>query len=287
MKKYAKLLRVKHYLKNGLVFLPIIFNGSLFVKDKLISVILGFIVFSLLASVVYIINDIMDLENDRKHPTKCRRPIASGAIPVLSAKIIALLLLIAATTINICLSKNNLYIHAVLLLYVATNFWYSKGAKNVALLDIFILAIGYILRLYYGALIIDVEVSSWMYLTILTMSFYLGMGKRRNELKKTGDETRKVLKIYNEKFLDKNMYMCLTAAVLFYSLWCESMTQRLDSQLILCTVPLVFLICMRYSLLIEKGGEGDPIEVVTGDTAICLMVAGFVLAIGLILYLPK
>ena len=139
-----------------------------------------------------------------------------------------------------------------------------------------ILALGFLIRLLYGASIINVEVSPWLYLTIMSFSFYLGLGKRRNEIIKIGKETRGVLKYYNEEFLDKNMYMCLSISIVFYALW----TAFSDNYLLIWTVPLFILILMKYSLNIEKDSLGDPVDVVLNDK----ILIGLILVYGILLF---
>ena len=166
-----------------------------------------------------------------------------------------------------------------------TNTAYSFGAKNYALVDITILALGYVLRVYYGALLIHVPVSSWLFLTILSTAFFLGLGKRRNELETAKDlETREVLKKYTKNFLDKVLYMCLTLSIVFYSLWCAAMSQSEDGNLFLFTVPVVLLICMRYCMDIEGDSDGDPVEVVLSDKMLLCLIGVYALMIVLFLY---
>jgi decaprenyl-phosphate phosphoribosyltransferase len=284
MKSYLRLMRLKHYLKNGLIILPLIFSGNLFDYVELGRVLVGFIVFSLLASVIYIINDIHDVENDRKHPTKCKRPLASGEISIRNAIILLVILTLLASVSNYFIAEDQLLIWGTLLFYVGINVAYSAGIKNVALLDVFVLVLGYLVRVYYGALIIGVEVSSWLYLTVISMAFFLGLGKRRNEMGKQGTGARKVLKQYSVAFLDKNMYTCLGLTIMFYSLWCETMVRVLGNSLILSTVPLVIMICMRYSLIIEGNSAGDPVDVVFSDRIILLLIALYGIIIFTLLY---
>lgn len=280
MIKYLKLIRVKHWIKNFLIFLPLIFSKNINI-DNIKLVILGFISFSLASSAIYIINDIKDKEKDSKHPTKKNRPIASGAISVNNALLVMVILLLMTIGILIYLSLDNYFISLYIIGYVLLNIMYSMKLKNIPLLDVTILALGFLIRVLYGGALINVEVSSWLFLTVLSISFYLGLGKRRNELKvqeKVGN-TRNVLKYYNKEFLDKNMYMCLCMTIIFYSLWC----QDLNYEYIMWTVPLVILICMKYSLNIESNSSGDPVEVVFKDKV--LIVLGLVYALSLIIIL--
>lgn len=285
MIKYIKLIRIKHYIKNFLIFLPLIFSRNINATNILLSI-LGFISFSFASSIIYIVNDIRDKEKDKNHPTKKNRPIAAGTISITNALIVATLLLIITIAILIYLSTFNKFISIYIITYILINIMYSFGLKNIPLLDVFILALGFLIRVLYGGALINVEVSNWLFLTVLSISFYLGLGKRRNELiaqEKTGNTTRSVLKYYNKEFLDKNMYMCLSMTIIFYSLWC----QDLNSDYIMWTIPIVLLICMKYSLNIESNSSGDPVEVLLKDKILMLLVGIYAIAILLTLYVLR
>jgi len=279
MKKYLKLLRVKHYLKNVLVFAPLFFNRTLF-TSKSVNALIGFLAFSLISSAVYIFNDIQDAPKDRMHPTKRLRPIASGAVSVLQAKIIGFLCMILSITLSICVG--NFASVFFVLLYFIMNLLYSSGLKNRPLVDVIILAFGFIIRVIYGAALTNIPISGWLYLTIWTGAFYMGLGKRRNEIQKQGDEgkTRPVLKYYTYSFLDKNMYVCVALAIVFYALWA---VER-DNPLFLWSVPIMMIILMKYSLDIEGNSDGDPIEVITHDKTLILLVGIFATYLGYIIY---
>lgn len=167
---------------------------------------------------------------------------------------------------------------------------YSKGAKNIPILDVVILVSGFLLRVIYGACIIDEVVSNWMYLTVMAMSFYLGLGKRRNEFRQSSVDNirrRAVLELYNEAFLDKMMYMSLSLAMVFYSLWCvdvNTMTTEVRQYLI-WTVPLVLIICMKYSLNVEMSAHGDPVDILTGDKTLLALLGLFGITIIILLYM--
>ena len=284
MKEYMKLIRIKHYTKNLLIFLPIIFSRNLLEVDLLTNVIFGFVLFCLTASIVYIFNDIKDIESDKLHPQKCKRPIASGKITKKQA--IFIIIILAIVTMEIALTKfaNNLEIICILLIYVGINIAYTIKLKKIPIVDIFILAMGFLIRVIFGATLISVQVSNWLYLTILSISFYMGMGKRRNEMIKVSDneETREVLKYYNKNFLNENMYMFLALAIVFYSLWCVDMSNKF--QYIMYTIPLIMFLAMQYSLAIEKGTHGDPVEVILENKK---LVIGILISIVLIIVLIK
>ena len=285
MKHYIKLMRPHHYIKNILIFAALACSGQLFNPEKLIHGLLGFAAFCLVSSVVYIINDIRDVEKDRNHPTKCRRPIASGAVSPRNAGILAAVLLVIAVLCN--LAVFDAVASALLALYLALNLAYSFGLKNIPIVDITILVAGFLIRILYGALVTDIVISNWLYLTVIALAFYFALGKRRNELKQLKDgQTRKVLEAYPVDFLDKSMNMCLTLAIVFYSLWSMAdSTVAAYGQHLVFTVPIVMLIVMKYSLNIEGESDGDPVEVLVHDKVLMLLCLVYFSAMFLILYL--
>ena len=260
MNKYIQLLRIKHYIKNILLFVPMICAKNIS-SQNVVSIILAFISFSFISSVVYIVNDIKDIDNDKMHPTKKNRPLPSGKIKKSTAIVIAIVLFIAAQVINFIICKSILDLsYCLLLSYFIINLLYSMGLKNIAIIDIALLASGFVLRVYYGAAVTNIEVSNWLFLTVLTGSLFLGLGKRKKELL-ISDNVRKVLKEYNESFLDKFQYVALSLMLIFYSLW----TIEQGNNYLVYTVPLLIIIFMKYSLIIEKTDEGDPTTVLYQD----------------------
>ena len=183
------------------------------------------------------------------------------------------------------LMNTGIYSSIILIVYLILNMLYSKFLKNIPIIDVICLVTGFVLRVVYGASIIDVEVSNWLYLTIISFSFYLALGKRRNELQ-AGTDTRVVLKYYNKDFLDKNMYMFLTLMIVFYSMWCVDASNivKFDNKLIF-TVPILMIICMKYSMNIERQSEGDPVEILFSDKVLMALVLIFIICIGAIVIL--
>lgn len=280
MKKYLRLMRIHHWIKNLLILLPVIFNRSFFNIEHIKEVSLGFVSISFIASVVYIINDIKDCEKDRLHPTKKNRPIASGLITIREAAFLGGILFVLAICVNgFFLTWKGLIL---LLLYFVLNVGYSNGLKNVPIADITILVSGFLIRVFYGAIITNIQVSNWLYLTVIAVSFYFGLGKRRNEIMSisTG-ETRKVLQYYTKDFLDKNMYLCLALGIVFYALW----TIENPNNAMVWTVPIVMIICMKYNLDLEKGYDGDPVEVLFKDKILTILCMVYMCMIILMLYL--
>lgn len=288
MKHYLKLMRVHHYIKNFLIFAPLLFSGLLFSGDHLFKTIIGFIAFSIVASTIYIINDIQDVEADRQHPTKKNRPLAAGTVSITGAKILCVMLFAIAIALHILFLSDTIWPAVILGIYFVLNLFYSLGLKHYPIVDIAILVSGFVLRVIYGACITSIVISNWLYLTVLMMSFYLALGKRRNELKRSkSNSTRKVLKYYNQEFLDKNMYMCLALTIGFYSLWTvDPLTiERLSNPYLVWTVPLVILICMKYSLNVEKESDGDPVNVIMGDKFLIGLVLALILICMGIIYI--
>lgn len=287
MSNYIRLLRIKHYIKNLLIFLPIFFGGCIFEKEYLEKGIMGWLIFNLLASTIYVINDIQDVDKDRKHPTKKNRPLAAGKISISSAWKCACLLIIIAVIFQVLAFRNNVISWIILGSYLGVNLIYSVfGGKNIPLLDVVLLVSGFVLRVLYGAVISDIKISSWLYLVVISGAFFLGFGKRRNELLIGKKESRTVLKYYTKEFLDKNMYCCMTLAITFYSLWCVDRNVMSTSKIdLLYTVPLLLIIMIRYSMLIEGESDGDPVNTILGDRVLMIIVIVFALFLAACVYI--
>ncbi len=286
MKKHLQLMRPHHYLKNLLTGLPLFFSGKLFDRAALLRCGLGFLAFCALSSAIYILNDRRDLESDRAHPIKRSRPLASGTVSPAQADLLAALLLALALALNALAVGASLVSWLALSAYLVFNIGYSFGLKQVPIVDIAILVSGFLLRVLYGGAVADVPVSNWLYLTVTALSFYLGLGKRRNELAQDGEKNRAVLKHYTAAFLDKSMYMFLPLAIAFYSLWCvDPATVALHrTDALIWTVPLVILILMKYSLNVEQAAYGDPVDVVLHDKVLMGMLAVYAVIALLVVY---
>ena len=281
MKQYAKLLRIKHYAKNSLIFVPMFFNGSFFDPSKLIPVLVGFLAFSLTCSTVYIFNDIRDVEKDKLHPTKCRRPIASGAISLKAAKMCLIFCVLLSFGISLLADIASSCI--VIVIYLFLNIAYSSGLKNIPIVDVLILTMGFVLRIVYGAVVSGVAVSGWLYLTVFSGALFLSLGKRRNEIRQHGQkgETREVLLLYTDSFLDKNMYVSLGLTIVFYALWATAQSGLWMTG----SVLLIVAIFMRYTLVLEGDSDGDPVEVVTHDKVLLVLALLYVIYASAAIYI--
>lgn len=283
--EYLKLMRPKHYIKNLLIFLPLVFSGMFFTERNFFKTFFGYICFCLVASCIYIINDIKDRKKDKKHTVKCKRPIASGKISVKNA-ILQMYFLMFITLLLMFVIKLPIKSIFLILVYFIINLGYSFGLKNIPLLDVAIIALGFIIRVLYGASILNIDVSNWLYLTVFSAAFYLGLGKRRNEITKNGQKSRTVLKYYSQEFLDKNMYMCLSMAIIFYSLWAtNNPISKTNHNLLIWTVPLVIVICMKYSMNVEWDNDGDPTEVIFQDKYLVFLSLLLILILFITIYI--
>ena len=285
MKHYLREMRVHHYIKNLLVFLPLACSGQLLAAEKLLPAFFAFLSFCFVSSAVYFINDIRDAEKDRRHPTKRNRPIAAGLIPVRSAAVFAgVLILLAAVCNAFCFRLSSTLL---LLLYFLLNLAYSFGLKRIPILDIVILAAGFLIRAVYGSIVTEIPMSDWLYLVIISAAFYLGLGKRRNELIRQGDgETREVIQKYTYPFLDSNMSICMGLVFVFYALWTmDARTlEAYHGNRLVWTVPLVMLVFMKYSLTVDGNSDGDPVEVLLHDKALLGLCALYLVLMLALLY---
>lgn len=278
--KWIKELRVTHYLKNALIFVPAFFGGGLLDGNNIKMLCIAFASFCMGASAIYLLNDIKDIEKDRKHPIKSKRPLAAGEISIPSAWF-ACILLVMGSYLLLGMTCNNLTAILVFTLYLAVNFLYSfLGWKNIPLVDVAILVSGFYLRTLMGAIVSQVQMSEWLSLVIITGAAFLGFGKRRNEQNLNGDETRNVLRLYPPNFLDKAMYSCMTMANLFFALWCA--LEKSSYYLVL--FPIVLLICLRYCMDLEtKENQGDPMDIILKDK--WLLFLGIVAVIMMVIFL--
>jgi 4-hydroxybenzoate polyprenyltransferase len=209
-------MRVHQWLKNFFIFLPLIFSSEFLILSQDLKNILAFISFCFMASCVYILNDIKDVEDDRKHDTKKNRPIASGVISVNSAILLAVVLFITAITIGLLLNTSLLLI---LIVYFGLNILYTIYLKHLPVIDIVVLAFFYIIRVFAGGVVTGVEISSWLMLTTFFIALFLGSGKRYVELMKNGSAGRRVLESYNSDFLKYVLSLSSFSTILFYALY--------------------------------------------------------------------
>lgn len=270
IKYIIKLLRPKHWIKNLFVFGPIIFSNNFLNMHLIINNILTFISFCFISSTVYILNDIVDIDKDKNHPQKCKRPLASGKVSIFTAIIVGIIL----CTVSLIISFNlNIHIFIVIIIYLINNIAYSFKLKNLIIIDVFSIAFGFILRVLAGSFATGVPASSWIILCTLFLSLFLGFSKRRNEvisLGKNASSHRKNLSKYNIKFLDKIINISLTCTIVFYSIYCILGT---SSNLFIWTSILVILGIIRYYYLIYFEAKFDnPTDLILKDKQLIFII---------------
>jgi 4-hydroxybenzoate polyprenyltransferase len=286
LRHIIKAMRPKQWVKNIFIFAGIVFDRKLGDFEALSATILGAILFSLLASAIYIINDISDIEADRLHPTKKNRPIASGKLPLNWAWAIAILLFVIVFLSAFQLSKAFLLVCGI---YAALNLAYSRWIKHIVILDVLILASFYVLRVVVGATLINVErFSPWLYLATIFLALFLGVGKRRAEMinaQQSGSNSRKVLELYTLAFLDQIITIVLTSVILTYSLYTFSATNLPENHVTMLTIPFVIYGVLRYLYLLQVKGHGEtPEDLVLADRPFQINIVLWAISILIIFY---
>ena len=278
-----KTMRPKQWAKNLLLFIALIFDQQLTNWPAFLRIFAGFILFSLLSSVVYIVNDLTDLEADRQHPQKRLRPIPAGKLPPRTALAAAIVLLLVVGVASIWLSGR---FALICLLYLLLNMAYSKWLKHIPILDVMVLASFYVLRVVAGVvLIIVARFSPWLYVFTTFMALYLGIGKRRAELAllaESANSHRKVLEGYTIPLLDQLTIIVSSSAIITYSLYTFSAPNLPANHTMMLTIPFVIFGVFRYLYLVQvEQCGGAPEEVLFTDRAlqVCIVLWGLVVLI--------
>jgi 4-hydroxybenzoate polyprenyltransferase len=261
------LLRPKQWIKNSFVLAPLIFARAFMEAGSIKRAALAFALFCIASSACYIVNDIHDVERDRRHPVKSRkRALASGAASLRAALAllgVLYLLLVAGIVVLPAVAP-------AILGYLALNVAYTYLLKDQPVFDIFSIALGFVLRIYAGTAAIAFPLSSWMAITTLCLALYLASIKRRQELRSVGAEARDVLSVYSVALIDRYAEMSAVGALVFYSLFVMSTN---NSRLVV-TIPLVIFGLFRYWYVVESKDEGEsPTDVLLSDWALGLCIA--------------
>ncbi|MDI0265950.1 decaprenyl-phosphate phosphoribosyltransferase [Clostridioides difficile] len=278
--EYVKLMRPKQYIKNGFVLAALIFSNNILNFPLMLKSILSFVAFCIISSSAYILNDILDIEKDKMHPKKCNRPLASGTIEKKGAILLGIVLVLLSIVLSLFIHKN---LCIIMLLYLFNNIIYSFKLKNIILIDVFSISIGFILRVCAGSIAIEVSLSSWIILCTFFLSLYLGFGKRKKEISLLKDEAsshRKILKEYDEENLNQMMSISLSATIVCYSLY--SASNIYNSNMIFTTIFVVYGV-LRYNYIVNLGDEGNPTDVVLKDKSLKLCVLLWVITCIIIL----
>lgn len=280
-------MRPKQWVKNVFLFTGLIFSRNLFQVDLLARVSAGFVLFSLAASSVYIFNDIQDIDKDRQHPQKRKRPLAAGVLSIQAAYVVSSTLAVFALVAGYFLDK---MFFAILVAYVVMNIAYTLKIKEMVILDVMFIAFGFVIRVLAGTELAGVRPSDWLIICTITISLFLGFSKRRHELSLMGNNSinhRKVLTHYSIPFLDQMIAVATACTVMSYALYTvagETVT-RFGTRNLVFTIPFVLYGIYRYFYLIhhkEKGG--NPTSAVLTDLPLFLDGIFWLIAVILIIY---
>jgi decaprenyl-phosphate phosphoribosyltransferase len=273
---FSKLLRIRQWLKNLMLFFPPFLGGTLFSQTSVSHMLIPFCAFCFVSSTTYILNDVLDRENDCHHPDKRTRPIASGQVSLASALLCATALL----TCSVVLAWNmSIIFFVIMMAYLLVSIAYSAMLKDVVLVDIFCISAGFLLRLKAGGAAFSVAISEWLFLSVFLLSVFLSTGKRLAEKQHLGDVAqhhRKALKAYPKGFLEGTMYMTGGAVLVTYTMYVISR----HSPLLLYSVPLCCFGLLRYILRVQSGKGGDPTESLTRDVPLLIVGVAWVGLVG-------
>ncbi|UPK66910.1 decaprenyl-phosphate phosphoribosyltransferase [Chitinophaga filiformis] len=287
--QYLKLLRPSHWAKNLFLYIPLFFAGEIFNLQKVVELLIGFIAFSLIASSIYIINDYRDVEADRIHPVKRKRPIASGAVSKPAALVFFVLCLAIGGLLAWYVRPKFAFVAGI---YFIINLLYSFGLKNISILDILILSTGFVLRVKAGGVAANIAVSEWLMIMVFLLALFMAIAKRRDDVlikTQSGQDMRKAVKGYNMDFM--NVMLALVSAViivayLMYTMAPETMS-RFGTYRLYYTCLFVIGGLLRYlQITYVENNTGSPTKILYKDRFIQLTILLWVLSFYVIIYLP-
>jgi decaprenyl-phosphate phosphoribosyltransferase len=287
MKAYIQLIRPKDWAKNLFLFIPLFFAGQFFNGNLLLQLLQGFLCFSLVASSIYIINDYRDIEDDKIHPVKRTRPLASGTVSKPFGILIALLFLVAGFTGAWLIRDKFVFILAI---YFLLNLAYSFGLKNIPILDIIIIAIGFVLRVKAGAVIAKVGLSEWLTIMVFLLALFMAIAKRRDDVLlkiSSGNDMRKAVKGYNLDFINTALSLICAVMIVAYFMYTTSpeIIERLQTYRLYYTCLFVLAGIFRYLQLIYVQQESQsPTNILYKDRFIQVTILLWVISFYMILY---
>lgn len=285
---YFKLIRVHQWVKNLFVFVPLLFSLHLFDKDYFLTTLFAFVIFCLASSLIYVINDIIDIEADKSHPTKKKRPLPAGEISKKSAMIVVAIL----TVLQVILLPNfNIEFIYFVAGFIALNIFYSFWFKHIVILDVFSIAAGFSIRVLAGAVVIMVPISSWLILTTMFISLFLGVMKRHSELVLVeGNEeapSRKVLSQYSLNFADQMATIAAAGVIICYALYSvsERTVNIFGTENLIYTTPFVVYGIFRFMYLDYISNKGDnTTKIVFTDVQLIITILTYTITTILIIY---
>lgn len=291
MKQIFRLIRPQQWIKNAFVFIPMFFGGSLLNVHDITTCAITFCAFSLIASAIYCFNDVIDIEVDRKHPVKCHRPIASGAVSILQAYVMMALLTAGSVVLVLSLGPNRWRVGSVLLGYLLLNIAYCKVLKRYAIIDVCIVAFGFVLRILAGGEATDIALSNWLVLMTFLLTLFLSFAKRRDDvirMNQTGEPPRMNTSRYNLTFINQAITITASVTLVCYVMYTVSpeVVSRLHTRYLYLTSVFVLVGLLRYiQLAVVDGKSGDPTQVILHDRFTQLIVMGWSVSFFVLIYL--
>lgn len=281
-----KTMRPKQWTKNVFVWAAIVFDVKLFQREPFLRTLGTFALFCLISGAVYIINDLVDMEKDRLHPEKRGRPLASGALNPALARLAAVIIVVVCLPISLWIEP---MLALVLYGYLGLMIAYSFVLKNIVIVDVLTIALGFVLRVAAGVVVVSAErFSPWMYVCMVLLALFLGLGKRRQEIvlmQDNASNTRRILTEYNLRFVDEMLSLVSASMVMAYALYTFSAPNLPPNHAMMLTIPFVLYGLFRYLYLIHVKGETDPPDVVLlKDRPLQIDVVLFGLMIVLVFY---
>jgi len=288
LKNICVLIRPHQYIKNLFIFLPLFFGGQLTNIEQLLNTCIVFVAFSFCASSIYILNDILDIEYDRTHVTKRKRPLASGLISILLAsKVMSFLFLTGIIIVTIL----NFQSAIIVGIYIVLNIGYSFYLKHISILDVTIIALGFVLRLLVGSYTTHIPLSIWIIIMTFLLALFIALAKRRDDVllfNETGNKMRKVVEGYNLLYLDSAMIIMASVVIVSYLLYCTSteIIKKHNGEYIYFTAIFVILGIMRFlqNTFVEKN-SGSPTIFVLKDLFMQVTIIAWIITYGIIIYL--
>ena len=290
-KSLCKLIRPHQWIKNFFVFIPLVFGGSLLHPQAILSTLITFISFSFAASSIYCFNDIYDVKEDKNHPVKCKRPIASGAVSVSQGYMLMFIMFILSMACICALGYNCVSVAGVIITYWILNLLYCAKFKQFAIVDVCIVAFGFVLRIFAGGFATDTVLSKWIVLMTFLLTLFLSFAKRRDDvlrMEATGNAPRKNTRRYNLTFMNEAITITGTVTLVCYIMYTVSpeVIGHFHADYLYLTSIFVLLGLLRYiQIAVVDKKSGDPTKVMLKDRFIQLIVLGWLLAFIAIIYI--
>lgn len=286
---WMRLIRPKQWIKNGFIFVPLFFGGALFHTDALVSGLVAFFAYSFAASSIYCFNDIFDVEADRRHPVKCHRPIASGAISI--KKAYTMMLLMFALSMGICSLLGSLETIGIIAFYWLLNLCYCAKLKQYAIIDVCIVAFGFVLRLLAGGVATHIMLSKWIVLMTFLITLFMSFAKRRDDvvrMEKTGEAPRKNTIRYNLTFINQAITITASVTLVCYIMYTVSpeVIANFHTENLYLTTVFVLVGLLRYiQIAVVDQQSGDPTKIILRDRITQFIVLGWLLSFLFIIYI--